>query len=365
MSWYYADNNERRGPIEDAAFQSLVAAGTIKPETLVWREGMPEWTAYGKVAAAAPAAVAAAAFPAGAAGAPVDSSARACSQCGKLFPADEMIFLAGRSICASCKPLVVQHMIEGTDTGGGAPFDSAQFLADLRARGGYEIPIGNVLSRAWATVTGNFWPCVGVTLLAYFVMVVSQQIPCVGILAPFLVTGPIFGGLYLYFLKQLRGQEASVGDAFSGFNKPHFGRLALTGTVQTLIVGVVMAVLIGPAVALNWSALQSRSDAPPYGFIAWCLVAAVPIFYLTISWMFSYALVIDKRMEFWPAMELSRKVVNMNLWGWVLMLLVYMLLSIAGMIALCVGVFVVLPVTLCGLMVIYEDIFSQRSTPTA
>ncbi len=358
MSWYYADNNERRGPIEDAAFQALVAAGTIKPDTLVWRDGLAAWVPYREVvhgAAAAPA------------GTPPDSSARACSHCGKLFPADEMIVLAGRTICAGCKPLVVQHMIEGTGGAGGAgtPIDPVQFLADLRARGGYRISVGSVLSRAWATVTGNFWPCLGVTLLVYVVMGVSQQIPCLGILSPFLLTGPLMGGLYLYFLKQLRGQPAVVGDAFSGFNKPHFGRLALTGTIVTLIILGIMAVLIGPAVALNWAAFQSDSAEPPIGFMLWCFAAVLPVMYLSVCWLFSYALVIDKGLEFWPAMELSRKVVNMNLGGWFVILLVNVLLAMAGFIALCVGLLVVMPVSVCGMMVIYEDIFSQRPAPAA
>ena len=354
MSWYYAENNERRGPIEDDAFQALVAAGTVRPETLVWRDGLTEWVPYSQAAGAA-------------AAVPTDSSARACSHCGRLFPADEMIVLSGRSICAGCKPLVVQQMIEGTGSGGGGggsgPIDPEQFLADLRARGGYQISVGSVLSRAWATVGANFWPCVGVTLLVYLAMMVSQQIPCIGFFASFVVTGPLFGGLYLYFLKQLRGQPAVVGDAFSGFNKPHFGRLALTSTVVTLITIAVMAVLIGPGVALNWSAIQAKSSTPPVGFIVWCLVAVLPLMYLSVAWMFSYALVIDRGLEFWPAMQLSRKVVNMNLGGWFLFILVLGLISMAGVLALCVGIFVVLPVSMCSLMVIYEDIFSPRSTP--
>lgn len=109
MSWYYAESNERRGPVDDATFQSLVATGTITPETLVWREGMAEWAAYGSIAAsAAPAMVAAAASPV-AAGAP----AQVCRECGGLFPADEMISYEGRYVCAGCKPLFFQKIREG------------------------------------------------------------------------------------------------------------------------------------------------------------------------------------------------------------------------------------------------------------
>jgi hypothetical protein len=36
----------------------------------------------------------------------------------------------------------------------------------------------------------------------------------------------------------------------------------------------------------------------------------VPYVYLTVAWVFAIPLVIDKRLEFWPAMELSRRRVN-------------------------------------------------------
>jgi len=53
MQWYYANNGQRSGPISDAEFQSLVNAGTIGPDTLVWRQGMANWLPYGQVAPAA------------------------------------------------------------------------------------------------------------------------------------------------------------------------------------------------------------------------------------------------------------------------------------------------------------------------
>ena len=50
--WYYANNNERRGPVDQATFDELVRTGEVGPETLVWREGMAEWTPWRVVAGA-------------------------------------------------------------------------------------------------------------------------------------------------------------------------------------------------------------------------------------------------------------------------------------------------------------------------
>lgn len=41
--WYFVVNRSQVGPVDDAAFERLVAEGTIGPHTLVWREGMDDW----------------------------------------------------------------------------------------------------------------------------------------------------------------------------------------------------------------------------------------------------------------------------------------------------------------------------------
>jgi uncharacterized membrane protein len=77
--------------------------------------------------------------------------------------------------------------------------------------------------------------------------------------------------------------------------------------------------------------------------------------------MFSLPLVIDKKVDFWPAMELSRKVVNMHWGSLFLLLVVCALVSMLGVLALCVGVLVAVPVVMASVMYAYEDIFSGGS----
>jgi uncharacterized membrane protein YhaH (DUF805 family) len=42
-SWFYAQNGERQGPVNENEAQQLVQAGTIGADTLVWTEGMQDW----------------------------------------------------------------------------------------------------------------------------------------------------------------------------------------------------------------------------------------------------------------------------------------------------------------------------------
>jgi hypothetical protein len=42
--WYYLDGDQQCGPINKDELQMIVSAGRIKPDNLVWTEGMTEWS---------------------------------------------------------------------------------------------------------------------------------------------------------------------------------------------------------------------------------------------------------------------------------------------------------------------------------
>jgi len=68
-------------------------------------------------------------------------------------------------------------------------------------------------------------------------------------------------------------------------------------------------------------------------------------------------LVMDQRLDFWSAMELSRKVVTRHWWKLFGFTIVLALLSMGGLLACGVGIFVTVPVAIAALMYAYEDIF--------
>jgi GYF domain 2 len=227
--------------------------------------------------------------------------------------------------------------------------------ADLLGRD-YQLDIGGCIKGGWELVKKNFWPIIGVTALIVLITVGINQVfglftrPVVnamitehrfspgGILIIFMtiiVSWPIYtvfmAGLFKYYLKLIRGENAGIGDAFSGFG-PSIGQLILLSFVMNILM------LIGYILLL------------------------IPGIYLAVAWFFSIPLVIDKQMGFWQAMELSRKMVSKH---WFLMfgfLLVYGLLVMAGIIACCIGIFVTLPIGFAALMYAYETIFSSSQT---
>lgn len=106
MEWYYADNQQQIGPIDDDEFRHLVNSATIVDQTLVWNSDMSDWQAYGKLVAAQ------------SGGQDGASSLMAapkinCAECGRSFAKDDMIQYKESWVCAACKPVFIQKLREG------------------------------------------------------------------------------------------------------------------------------------------------------------------------------------------------------------------------------------------------------------
>jgi hypothetical protein len=191
----------------------------------------------------------------------------------------------------------------------------------------YQVKIGRCISRGWQLVQDHFWPAVGASALVTLVQVALGCVPILGPVAYLLLGGVLIGGLYYFFLKLARRRPAEIGDAFAGF-RIAFVPLMLAGLVSHLLTAVGLVLCILPGI------------------------------YLGVAWAFTLLLVVDKGLEFWPAMELSRKVVTKHWWTVFGLLLVNFLILLAGVLACGVGVFVAVPV-MCGSLVhAYEEIFA-------
>lgn len=44
VEWYYGTQGEQQGPVDDQTIRHLIASGQITDTTLVWREGMVNWS---------------------------------------------------------------------------------------------------------------------------------------------------------------------------------------------------------------------------------------------------------------------------------------------------------------------------------
>ena len=157
MAWYYMQDQERIGPVDDAQFANLIAQGVIASQTWVWRAGMKDWKAYSDVAAEITApqtgtdttspsqtvsasssifeetldsnesAVKGSAMSRSSDGVydqgkvvqglslneDQETATAACVHCGKFAFTDEMIRYGASWVCADCKPAFFQKLKEG------------------------------------------------------------------------------------------------------------------------------------------------------------------------------------------------------------------------------------------------------------
>jgi hypothetical protein len=47
MIWYVRRGDREIGPLGEDALRALVGTGQVNPDTPLWREGLPGWTAAG------------------------------------------------------------------------------------------------------------------------------------------------------------------------------------------------------------------------------------------------------------------------------------------------------------------------------
>jgi serine/threonine protein kinase/tetratricopeptide (TPR) repeat protein len=228
--------------------------------------------------------------------------------------------------------------IASTNAPAAAPAMSA---GEILARD-YTLNIRSCLRRGWALVRNDFWPLVGISAFVLVVLsaasssevVVSSGKSHTGTtsILGILLSGPLMGGLYLYFLKKIRREAAGVETAFTGFRQP-FPHLVIAGFLTSLLTAL--------------------------GFL--CLI--LPGVYLFVAWIFTFPLIVDQRLDFWPAMQLSRKIISKHWWKFLGFLIVLALINLAGLATCCVGLFITFPITFAALAYAYEDITGATASP--
>jgi uncharacterized RDD family membrane protein YckC len=120
MNWYYVDNGQQAGPVDDTQLEELLNTGRIQGDTLVWREGMANWQPYAEARPSPLRMSAAASSPGAAAAAVAGGNEAVCAECNGVFNVQDMIRHGNMYVCANCKPVFMQKLAEGARLNTGA-----------------------------------------------------------------------------------------------------------------------------------------------------------------------------------------------------------------------------------------------------
>lgn len=124
MELYYARNDQQQGPVDLTEFNRLRSQGRIRPQTLVFAEGMADWMpleqaeSAGFVPAPPPPPSREAGPGPSAPAAPVAPSGATvnCPTCGQPVEPSNLIPLGNRQVCPACRDRTLQQMREGVAT---------------------------------------------------------------------------------------------------------------------------------------------------------------------------------------------------------------------------------------------------------
>jgi uncharacterized membrane protein len=191
------------------------------------------------------------------------------------------------------------------------------------------------------------------------------------------VMGPLIGGFYYLYLRTRRGEGAKVTDIFAGF-QASFSQLFMGYLVVALLSGLCMAPFsYVKAKNLDPLLLQMQTTPPAdaqnvmqnlmpqilsafMGTLPILVICLMPLTYLTVNWMFTQALIIDKEMDFGTAMRTSWNRVHKHWWQVFGLVVITGLLNVVGACACCIGLGITFPISIAALMIGYETIFGAE-----
>jgi hypothetical protein len=174
---------------------------------------------------------------------------------------------------------------------------------------------GKWVSEAWEIVKSDL------PMFALLALIVAAIGSCV----PIILQGAMAVGFHIAIIKKMRtGRPLDLADCFKGFD--------------FLVPALVAALLISIFVTLG------------------TLACIIPGLIVHAMYQFTYLLILDKRLDFWPAMQASLDLVKTDFTGFVVFALALLGLNIAGALMCFVGLLITIPISVVAVTLAYRDL---------
>ena len=193
----------------------------------------------------------------------------------------------------------------------------------------YYIRPGSYLKAGWELFKQNAFGFIGFSVVTLIVIFALSAKAGLGQVLVYIIGPPLWSGFLIVAMKLLLNQATEVNDFTKGFKF----------VLPLLLYSVVSSVFIS------------------IGFV----LLILPGIYLVVGYLFTTWLIVDRKLDFWPAMELSRKTVHKHWFEVFGFFLVLCLINFGGLLLLGFGMLVTIPWTMCTLTVAYKDVFGIQS----
>lgn len=178
-------------------------------------------------------------------------------------------------------------------------------------RTGIQAQTGRWLGAGWQLVKNDL----GNYVLMALVFTILSGVP--------FIQGALLAGFHIFTMRKLNGRRAEFADLFKGFSF----------FLPTLVASLVIALFV---------------------FLG-TLACLIPGLVLAAAYKFTYLFIVDKRMDFWPAMKASHAVVRQDYFGFTIFLLAAAGVNLLGVLCCVVGMFVTIPLTIAAVTVAYQE----------
>ena len=168
-------------------------------------------------------------------------------------------------------------------------------------------------------------------------IILSSSSPLFGLLLEAAIS-PLHVGILIVGAQLLQRQSCAFKDFFLGFH--YYKPLVIIG----LLFGII-----------------SEIDKLFPGQTAASILTLTALIMLSVVYFFAPFLIFDRRLDWWEALETSRKTVQRRLMRIFGLNLILGLILNSGIFALGVGVFITYPLVECAATVAYADIFGLQS----
>ncbi len=187
-----------------------------------------------------------------------------------------------------------------------------------------QVNMGKWLSNAWDLIFNDL----GFFLLITIIYIAIISVASSTIIGEFIVVGPMTVGYFYIIFQKMRGKEVQLGDLSKGFN--FFAAAVLSNILITIFVTVGFLFLILPGI----------------------VVMAL--------YLFAPAFILEHNMDFWQAMEASRKVATNHLFELSVFVFLLGLILTLGVLACLVGLLIATPLCLAAIAFAYDDLVGLK-----
>lgn len=180
---------------------------------------------------------------------------------------------------------------------------------------------GHWIGAGWQIVKGDM----GMFMLLSLLFVVINGF------VPIILQGALIAGFNIVCMKKLLYGRFDFGDMFKGFN------FFIPALVASLLIAIFTTI----------------------GTI-FCIIPGLVI---AAMYQFTYLFIVDKKMDFWPAMQASHAIVKNDYFGFTIFFIAASLLNIIGILCCFVGVLATMPILYAAVTVAYKEIVGFEPNP--